>query len=98
MNFEKIVERALILKDESGGQVKICIEIGCPRWIEVDLEAVCPVFIRGLMKKPLDIYGSDLLNALECAQRFIKAELSNLSANQEVLWPDGEIYFDQERE
>ena len=95
MKFEKIVERKLCLADEvTGEQAELCIEIGCPRWKEVDIEAVCPVFIRGLMNAALDIYGSDLLSALECALGFVNSELKNLPSTSKVLWPDGESYFD----
>jgi len=95
MDFEKIVERKLLMADEATGkQEALCIEIGRPRWTEVDIEAACPVFIRGLMNSALDIYGSDLLSALECALSFVNSELKNLSPESKVLWPDGETYFD----
>jgi hypothetical protein len=95
MEFEKIVERKLLMTDTASGKKQaLCIEIGCPRWTEVDVEAVCPVFIRGLMDSALDIYGSDLLSALECALGFVNSELRNLSPARKVFWPDGESYFD----
>lgn len=95
MDFDKIVERNLSLSDEAAGaQTELRIEIGRPQWTEVDVQAVCPVFIRGLMNEALNIYGSDLLNALECALGFVNSELSNLSPTKKVLWPDGESYFD----
>lgn len=95
MNIDKIVERKLSLADEgTGEQRELRIEIGRPQWTEIDIEAVCPVFIHGLMDSALNIYGSDLLSALECALGFVKSELSNLPATQKVLWPDGEPYFD----
>jgi hypothetical protein len=46
------------------------------------------------MSKPIEIFGSDLLNALECALSFIKNELRNLPKNLSVQWPGGELYFD----
>ena len=95
MNFDKIVERRLTLVDEATGvQTALHIQIGRPQWTEVDVEARCPVLILGLMDAALDIYGSDLLNALECALRFVNTELSNVSSPSKVLWPDGEAYFD----
>lgn len=95
MDFDKIAERKLSLADEgTAKQTELRIEIGRPQWTEIDLEAVCPVFIHGLMDSPLNIYGSDLLSALECAIGFVKSELSNLPSTQKVLWPDGESYFD----
>lgn len=95
MAFDKIVERKLWLVDASAGsRIDLCIEIGRPRWTEPEVEAVCPVCIRGLMSEPLDIFGSDLLNALECGLDFVKAELKNLPESQSVQWPGGEPYFD----
>lgn len=95
MNFDQIAERRLTLIDEATGlQTPLCIQIGRPQWTEVDLEARCPVLIQGLMGAALDIYGSDLLNALECALSFVNTELSNISSPCKVLWPDGETYFD----
>ena len=95
MSFDKIVDRQLKLADEATGvHTELSIEVGRPSWTEVDIEAVCPVFIRGWMNAPMDIYGSDLLNALECALRFVNSELSNISSPKKVLWPNGESYFD----
>jgi hypothetical protein len=95
MDFDKIVERKLWLVDEvAGSQVDLGIEIGRPRWTEPEVEAVCPVYVRGLMNGPLDIFGSDLLNALECGLAFVNSELKNLPDNQMVQWPGGEPYFD----
>jgi hypothetical protein len=95
MSFDKIIERKLWLVDSmAGSRVDIYIEIGRPRWSEPEIEAVCPVYIRGLMSEPLNIFGSDLLNALECALDFVKSVLKNRTANQSVQWPGGEPYFD----
>lgn len=95
MDFDKIVERKLWLVDQAASsQVDLCIEIGRPRWTEPEIEAVCPVYVRGLMNGPLDIFGSDLLNALECGLAFVNSELKNLPASQQILWPGGEPYFD----
>jgi hypothetical protein len=95
MDFDKIVERKLWLVDSNDGRrVDLCIEIGRPRWREPEIEAVCPVCIRGLMSEPLNIFGSDLFSALECGLDFIKTELKNLPTNQVVQWPGGESYFD----
>ena len=95
MDFDKIVERKLWLIDSMvGSKFDLCIEIGRPQWVELEVEAVCPICIRGLMGEPLDIFGSDLLNALECALDFVKAELKNLPNGQLVQWVGGEPYFD----
>lgn len=95
MTFEKIIDRKLWLVDSTAGRrVDICIELGRPRWSEPEVEAICPVFIRGLMDEPLNIFGSDLLNALECGLDFVNAVLKNVPENQSVQWPGGESYFD----
>lgn len=95
MDFDKIVERKLWLVDRAlGSRTDLCIEIGRPRWKEPEIEAVCSICIRGLMSKPLDIFGSDLLSALECGLAFIETELKNIPTGQEVQWPGGESYFD----
>ncbi|HUW29652.1 MAG TPA: hypothetical protein VMV97_13685 [Sulfuriferula sp.] len=95
MDFDKIVERKLSLADAATGvQTELRIEIGRPRWTEINVEAACPVFIYGLMDTTLTIYGSDLLSALECALGFVNSELSNLPSTKKILWPDGEPYFD----
>ena len=95
MAFDMIIERKLWLFDSTTGtRVDLRIEIGRPRWKEPEVEAVCPVYIRGLMIEPLDILGSDLLSALECGLDFIRTELKNLPTNRVVQWPGGESYFD----
>ena len=45
------------------------------------------------MIEPIDIFGSDLLNALECSLNFIENELKNHSKDWSVQWPGGELYF-----
>lgn len=95
MELENIAERVLWLADvDKGSPIEIRIEIGRPQWKEPEIEAMCLVFVRGLMDKPLNIYGSDLLNALECGLEFIQMELKNRPENEMVQWPGGEPYFD----
>jgi hypothetical protein len=95
MAMDCVIERKLWLVDTgTGAKVDLCIEIGRPRWTAPDHEAVCPVWIRGLMPAPLDIFGADLMNALECGLDFVKTELKSLPGNQSVQWPGGEAYFD----
>lgn len=95
MEFDKIIDRRLWLADVATGEkLEVCIEIARPYWVEVDIQAACPVFIRGVMSKALDIYGADLLNALECALRLINSELENLPPGKQLQWPGGEPYFD----
>jgi hypothetical protein len=88
MNFDKIVERKLwLVGANTDSKTDLCIEIGSPRWVEPDIEAACPVCIRGIMNEPITIFGSDLLNVLECALQFVAIELKNLPESQLVQWP-----------
>jgi len=65
MSFEIIVDRKLCLVNAAtGDKTDITVEIGRPRWVEPEIKAACLVFIRGIMKSPLDIYGSDLWSAM----------------------------------
>ena len=94
MGFEKIVERKLWLVDSrTNRKIDLYIEIGRPQWIIPEIEARCSVYIRGLMTELLDIFGSDLLNALECSLNFIENELKNHSKDWSIQWPGGELYF-----
>ena len=92
MNLDPIATRELCLLHENG-RSEVRIEIGAPRWVEKDIEAACSVYIRGLMRSPLEIYGSDLLSALECALSFVNAELKNVPERKVLAWSDGEPYF-----
>ena len=97
-SFDRIADRTLWLFDTlDGSYVELSIEIGRPEWTVVDAEdaeAVCSVYIRGLMPNPMRVFGSDLLNALECGLRFVQAELKNVPKDNSVRWPGGEPYFD----
>ena len=94
MDFDKIVERQLWLVDSKiNRKIDLQIEIGRPQWTIPETEARCSVYIRGLMIEPIDIFGSDLLNALECSLNFIENELKNHSKDWSVQWPGGELYF-----
>jgi hypothetical protein len=90
---DPIASRKLWLIDKAN-RIDITIEIGRPRWIEPEARAACLVYVRGIMRKPLDIYGADLLSALQCSLEFVEAELRNLPPHKVVQWPGGEAYFE----
>ena len=96
MNTDMIAERKLWLADLKAGTHKdIRIEIGRPRWTEPEVEAACSVFVEGLMSQPIDIFGADFINVLECALRFVDSEVKNVAEGQQVQWPGGEPYDDE---
>lgn len=49
------------------------------------------MFIEGMLSGPSDIHGMDLLNAIECALRFINSYLKG-SSEGSICWPSGEPY------
>ena len=94
-DFDKVVERVLVLKDEkTGQQQQVIIEIGRPYWTEPDMEAACPVAIEGLLPRREDIRGIDPFNALELAIGFINSFLSKLPKTQKLEWLSGDDYFE----
>lgn len=93
-DFEKIVERVLIVNDaKTGMQREIHIQIGRPYWTEIEIEAACPVAIKGHFGRLADIRGIDPLNALELAINFVDSLLKGLPETQKIFWPNGESYF-----
>jgi hypothetical protein len=54
------------------------------------------VLIKGLYDRS-DIYGGDLLQALELAIGFAESLLSGPHDSYEVVWPDGSPYGTTER-
>lgn len=95
--LKKMIERKLWLVDEAGRRADINIEIGSPQWETPDVLAVCSVYIRGMMSKPLNVFGGDLLGAVECSLSFVNQELRNIPAGHSIQWPGGEPYFEQLR-
>lgn len=95
-NFEKLVERVLILRDEnSNTRHEIRLQIGSPYWTEEGVEAACPVAIEGYLGRLEDIRGIDPLDALNLAIQFVDSILRSLPKTKKVLWPSGEGYFQE---
>lgn len=87
-----IAERSLLLVESGTGQRRpVTVKLGQPYWVEEGAEAACPVLIEGMLSGPSDIYGMDLLDAVECAIRFINSYLKGGSEGN-LCWPSGEPY------
>jgi hypothetical protein len=87
-----IAERSLLLVESGTGQRKpVSVKLGQPYWVEEGIEAACPVFIEGMLSAPSDIHGMDLLDAVECALRFINSYLKD-SPEGSICWPSGDPY------
>jgi hypothetical protein len=96
-NFEVYAERILILNDAVLAQKReIKIQIGKPYWTEPDVEAACPVAIRGLIGRVNDIRGIDFVDAMKQTIGFIETYLQGVDVTGKTLyWPDGERYLDE---
>ena len=93
-------ERSLLLVESGTGQRRpVTVRLGQPYWVEEGVEAACLVRIEGMLSGPSEIYGMDLLDAVECAIRFVNAYLKNCSEGN-LCWPSGESYEgeDEDRE
>ncbi|MFC5771124.1 DUF6968 family protein [Thauera sinica] len=87
-----IAERSLVLVENGTGQRRpVTVRLGQPYWIEEGIEAACPVLIEGMLSGASDIYGMDLLDAVECAVRFVNSYLKD-SSEGSLCWPSGESY------
>lgn len=86
-----IAERELLLIDDKGQRKRVSVKLGKPYWVDEGIEAVCPVFIEGMLGSPSDISGMDLFDAVECAINFVNSYLKNNPAGS-LSWPSGEPY------
>jgi hypothetical protein len=93
--FPVLFERRLSMRkhgDTSSNDV--VIQIGHPYWVDQDVEAACPVAIRGLLGRLADVRGIDQLDAVRLAINLIDSTLRKRASEVEFFWPDGESYFD----
>jgi len=88
------LERHLSLVQGNGARTEITIQIGQPYWIQRDIEAACPVAIKGLLDDIEDIRGIDFVDAVSLAIKFVDVTLAGMRDSRRFLWPDGEDYFD----
>jgi len=74
--------------------IDVVVEIGYPYWTDPDLEAACPVAIRGVIDRVMDIRSIDFMGAMKEAIRFVETYLKHPAGGMQFLWPDGEPYGD----
>ncbi len=88
-----IAERVLSARSRaSGAEVSVKAAIGAPYWVDVGIEAACPVSIEGLQGRINDIRGIDPLDALRNAVGVLEKLLAGALEDYELYWPDGEPF------
>jgi len=91
--FQVLMERHLKLQRSPNGPLTdVVIQLGYPRWTELNVEAACPVAIRGDIGRVSDIRGIDPINAVKQAIAFVEKYLDRSATDEKVFWPDGEEY------
>ena len=94
--FPVLIARRLKLRPAPGDALTdIIVEIGHPYWIEPDVEAACPVAIRGAVGRVNDIRGIDPISAMKQAISFVEKYLEHPAGGEEIFWPDGESYDEE---
>ncbi len=87
-----IARRLKMLRSPGDEFVDVNIEIGQPYWIEQDVEAACPVAIRGTVGRVNDICGIDPMSAIKQAINFVEAYLDQPAGDEKFFWPNGDEY------
>ena len=91
--FPVLIVRHLKMQRSPGdAAVDIAVEIGHPYWTEPDIEAACPVAIRGAVGRVNDIRGIDPMSAVKQAINFVEIYLDHPVEGERFFWPDGEEY------
>ena len=97
-SFPILLERRLLARRVNGAEpCEIIVQIGQPYWAEENIEAACPVAIRGLFDRLQDIRGIDFFGAMELSIEFVNSTLSKMRDTYQFSWPDGEPYFNDEK-
>jgi hypothetical protein len=90
---ELVAERSLVARPCGGGDdLPFRIAIYRPRWTQEGVEAACFAEVQGLPFPAGDIFGIDLIDALENALRFTNRVVEGLRDRYVVYWPDGEPF------
>ncbi len=82
-------------RSPSDALIDVVVEIGTPYWTEPDVEAACPVAIRGTVGRVNDIRGIDPMSAMKQAISFVEAYLDHPVGDEKFFWSDGEGYSDE---
>lgn len=91
--FPVLIARRLKMQRSLGEPlVDVVLEIGHPYWTEPDVEAACPVAIRGTVGRVNDIRGIDLMSAMKQAINFVETYLDHPAGDQKFFWPNGEEF------
>jgi hypothetical protein len=91
--FPVLITRRLKFRRKLGEALTdIIVEIGHPYWIESDVEAACPVAIRGAIGRVNDIRSIDPMSAMKQAISFVEKYLEHPTDGEKIFWPDGESY------
>lgn len=101
-----IAERRLLYSLKgSDVQKELVIRIGAPYLLEEGMvnfafsegTAGCSVEFDGLFENPSDIYGGDLLQALQLAAN-VEPTLEGLRKRYDFYFSDGSPYFDEDEQ
>ena len=91
--FPVLLERRLSMRKRGSVAMQdILIQIGHPYWVEQDIEAACPVAIRGFLGRLVDVRGVDQLDAMRLAINLVDSTLNKKATDTEFFWSDGEDY------
>jgi hypothetical protein len=91
--FPVLMERRLKFRPSPDkSDIDIVVQVGYPRWTELNVEAACPVSFVGGIGRVKDICGIDPLNAMKHALMFIETYLNRPEGNGKFFWEDGEEY------
>ena len=94
--FPVLIARHLkFRRSPSDSLIDVVVEIGHPYWSELDVEAACPVAIRGTVGRVNDIRGIDPMSAMKQAINFVETYLDHPAAGEQFFWPNGENYADE---
>ena len=90
-----IMRRLKMQRSPSDALIDVVVEIGTPDWTEPDVEAACPVAIRGTVGRVNDIRGIDPMSAMKQAISFVEAYLDHPVGDEQFFWSNGEGYSDE---
>lgn len=93
--FPVLVERRLKIRLAPNGEERdLLIQIGKPYSTGNEDDAACPVVMDGLFGRLADIHGIDAMDAIRLAIELVEKTLQGKSTELQVLWPNGEPYFE----